>query len=104
MSIILFDISGKIDPLFVRNLFEIKKVADSLAINFFVVGATARDFVLEHCYNIKSPRSTRDIDLGVEVADISSGIFLEASPMISNFRITALEVLSSFLKSSKSMP
>jgi predicted nucleotidyltransferase len=53
----------------VNALFEIKKVADSLEISFFVVGATARDFILEHCYNMKSPRMTMDIDLGVEVAD-----------------------------------
>lgn len=69
MSNILFNISGKIDSSFVNALFEVKKVADSLGISFFVVGATARDFILEHCYNIKSLRMTMDIDLGVEVAD-----------------------------------
>lgn len=72
MSNILFDISGKIekiDPAKVNALYEVKKVADSLKIPFFVVGASARDFILEHCYNIKSPRMTMDIDLGVEVAD-----------------------------------
>lgn len=69
MSNILFDISGKIDSPFINALFEIKKVADSLGIYFFVVGATARDFIFEHCYNIRSPRRTKDIDLGVEVAD-----------------------------------
>ncbi len=66
---ISFDISGKIDPSFIRALFEIKKVADALGIHFFIVGATARDFIFEHRYNIKAPRATKDIDLGVEVAD-----------------------------------
>ena len=72
MRNILFDISGKIEkigPNKVNALYEVKKVANSLEISFFVVGASARDFILEHCYNIKSPRMTEDIDLGVEVAD-----------------------------------
>ncbi|MGB3345799.1 MAG: nucleotidyl transferase AbiEii/AbiGii toxin family protein [Candidatus Humimicrobiia bacterium] len=72
MRNILFDISGKIEKIGsnkVNVLYEVKKVADSLKIPFFVVGASARDFILEHCYNIKSPRMTMDIDLGVEVAD-----------------------------------
>jgi len=46
----------------------LKRIADSLEIPFFVVGATARDFLLKHCYGIEPPRITRDIDLGVEVA------------------------------------
>ncbi len=68
MSNILFDLSGKIDQPTVAALTALKKIADSLEIPFFVVGATARDFLLRHCYGIESPRMTRDIDLGVEVA------------------------------------
>lgn len=67
MSNILFDLSGKIDQQTIAALSALKGVADSLGIPFFVVGASARDFILEHCYGIKSPRMTRDIDLGVEV-------------------------------------
>ncbi len=63
----LYDISGKIDPDFIDVLSEVKNVADCLNIPFFLVGATARDFILEHCHNIKSPRMTQDIDLGVKV-------------------------------------
>lgn len=69
MTNILFNLSGKINPSYIDALYALKKVADSLGIPFFVVGATARDFILEYCYNIKSPRMTKDIDLGVEVAD-----------------------------------
>ena len=65
----MFNLSGKIDPAFVSALSEIKKTADSMNIAFFVVGASARDIILEHGHKIKSPRMTRDIDLGVEVAD-----------------------------------
>jgi predicted nucleotidyltransferase len=69
MSNILFDISGKIDSSIVNALYEIKKVTDSLEIPFFVVGATARDFIFEHCYNIRAPRMTKDLDLAVKVVD-----------------------------------
>ncbi|MEK6900945.1 MAG: hypothetical protein AABX37_01235 [Nanoarchaeota archaeon] len=69
MSNILFDLSGKIkDPAHTDALYAIKKAADSLNIPFFVVGASARDYIFEYCYNIKTPRMTTDIDLGVEVA------------------------------------
>ncbi|MBN2686998.1 MAG: nucleotidyl transferase AbiEii/AbiGii toxin family protein [Deltaproteobacteria bacterium] len=46
-----------------------KNIADSLKIPFFIVGATARDFLLKHCYGVDPPRMTRDIDLAVKVAD-----------------------------------
>ena len=68
MSNILFDLSGKIDQQTVAALSVVKKVADSLAIPFFVVGASARDIILKHCYDLDTRRMTRDIDLGVEVA------------------------------------
>lgn len=69
MSNISFDLSGKIDRQTVEALSAIKKAADSLNIRFFVIGATARDIILKHCYGIEPPRMTRDVDLGVEVAD-----------------------------------
>jgi len=40
-------------------------IADSLSIPFFIIGASARDFILEHYYNIKAPRITKDIDLNI---------------------------------------
>jgi predicted nucleotidyltransferase len=68
MSNISFDLSGKIDNQTVEALAMVKRIADSLSIPFFVVGASARDFILKYCYGIEPPRMTRDIDLGVEVA------------------------------------
>jgi len=68
MSVISFDLSNKIDQRIVKIFYVLKKVADSLNIPFFVVGAFARDLILEYSYDIKSPRGTLDIDLGVEVA------------------------------------
>jgi predicted nucleotidyltransferase len=42
-------------------------VATQLGIPYFVIGATARDILLEHVYGIASTRATRDIDFAVAV-------------------------------------
>ncbi len=65
----LLDLSGKIDIGITEIFSTIFEVADGLAIPFFVIGATARDIVFECGYGIKPSRATRDIDLGVKVAD-----------------------------------
>jgi hypothetical protein len=70
MSSILFDLSGKIDQPTVNALSLLKRVADDLGIPFFVVGASARDILLKHCYGIDHPRSTRHCSgLSVTVFD-----------------------------------
>lgn len=68
MTSISFDLSGTFDPLLTNVLKLVKREADALDIDFFVVGATARDILLEHCHGIRAPRATRDIDIGIEVA------------------------------------
>ena len=67
MNNISLDISGKIGKIHIEAISEIKKIADSLEIPFFIVGASARDFILEHLYNIKATRGTTDIDFGMKV-------------------------------------
>jgi predicted nucleotidyltransferase len=69
MNNILFNLSGKIEKPIVDALYTLKKVADSLNIPFFVLGASARDLILKHCYGVEPLRKTGDIDLGVEVAN-----------------------------------
>lgn len=69
MSRSLLDLSGKIDPLTIELFEIIKSAADTGDTKFFVVGASARDMILEHGYEIKTKRATMDIDLGVQVAD-----------------------------------
>ncbi len=69
MRNILFNLSGKIEKPVVDALGVLKKVADSLNISFFIVGASARDLILKHCYSIEPLRKTGDIDLGVQVAN-----------------------------------
>ena len=68
MTNIFLNLSGKIEKPVVDTLHILKRVADSLSISFFVVGASARDFILKHQYGIEPRRKTGDIDLGVEVA------------------------------------
>jgi predicted nucleotidyltransferase len=65
------DLSGKIDKssvLFLKGYQVVAKISESLDIPFFVIGATARDLVLELGYNIKLTRRTRDVDFAVQVS------------------------------------
>jgi predicted nucleotidyltransferase len=68
MTNIFLNLSGKIEKPVVDTLQILKKVADSLRISFFIIGASARDFILKHQHGIEPRRKTGDIDLGVEVA------------------------------------
>lgn len=68
MTNISYNLSGRIDPLLIDILRVVHQEATSRDVLFFVVGATARDIVLNHCHAIRSYRQTRDLDIGVEVA------------------------------------
>jgi predicted nucleotidyltransferase len=68
MKNILIDLSGKISETSVSILREIEEVSTSLDIPFFVIGATARDIILERQFNINTQRATLDIDIGVFVS------------------------------------
>jgi predicted nucleotidyltransferase len=69
MTNILLSLSGRLDPSLVKMLRVVDQAATTLSIRFFVVGAMARAIVLEHCYGIRPGRTTRDLDIGVEVAN-----------------------------------
>ena len=68
MTDILFNLSGKINPLLVNILGFIQEATIARGIPFFVVGATARDLLIHHGHNIPVGRGTLDLDIGVEVA------------------------------------
>jgi len=61
-------LSGKIDSQITKALATIQRAATKLGIHFFVIGAFARDLLLDHCYNIEPVRKTSDVDLGVKVS------------------------------------
>lgn len=67
MKSISLDLSGKIDQNVIALLSSVHKVAESAGIGFFVVGAMARDILLEIGYGISTGRRTVDFDLGVSV-------------------------------------
>jgi len=50
---------------------------------FFLIGATARDFILTHGYKIASPRATLDIDIGIRVPDWDQFMKLRQDLLIS---------------------
>lgn len=68
MKSILIDLSGKISETSVSILREIQEVSTKMNVPFFVIGATARDIILEHQFDIKPKRATIDIDIGVLIA------------------------------------
>lgn len=69
MSRRLMDLSGKIEDPLLGVFRDVSKVAASFGIPFFVIGATARDIALDYGFGIQPSRATRDLDLGVQVAD-----------------------------------
>ncbi|NQT69128.1 MAG: nucleotidyl transferase AbiEii/AbiGii toxin family protein [Desulfobacteraceae bacterium] len=68
MKNISIDLSGKISETAISILIEIEKIAVKLDFSFFIVGATARDIILEYQFDIKPSRATIDIDIGVLVS------------------------------------
>lgn len=47
MTNISLNISKKINPDHLDTIIEIKQITDSLEIPFFIIGASARDYLLE---------------------------------------------------------
>jgi len=61
MKNILMDLSGKISETSISILKEIEEVSTRLDIPFFVVGATARDIILEYHNLVLTPeRRSKD--------------------------------------------
>jgi len=69
MTNISLDLSNKIPNQTVEILQKVTNVAEKLHIPIFLIGATARDLVLEHGYGLPKSTTTRDIDFGVAVSD-----------------------------------
>ncbi len=65
MNAILLDLSGKLPPEQVAVFRLINQVAAREHVQFFVVGAKARDLVLHYAYGIPQRRATNDIDFGL---------------------------------------
>ena len=68
------DISKKIDSLTLEILDSVAEVAALLQIPFFVVGATARDVIMEAVYEVFQARATMDIDIAALVRECGAGL------------------------------
>ncbi len=67
MTMNSINLSNKLDN-YTISLYELlTKTSEELGIEFFIIGATARDLILEYSYNIRPHRATADIDLGIKI-------------------------------------
>ena len=67
MTATLLDLSGKLPPEVEAVLQEVAQIAATQKVSLFIVGALARDLLLEHAWNIPPQRATKDVDFGVQV-------------------------------------
>jgi predicted nucleotidyltransferase len=56
-----------LDPVMLEALRRVDRVARELALDYFVVGAMARDILLTGVFGLSAGRATRDVDLAVAV-------------------------------------
>lgn len=61
------DLSGKIDEGRERTIRDVAGACSALAVPFFLVGAFARDLLLELRHGFKAQRATNDVDFGIRV-------------------------------------
>lgn len=70
MTAISFNFSQKRDLIPLASVVQaLQGVAQPLGINYFLMGAAARDLMLQHAHNIAPSRLTKDVDFAVSVAD-----------------------------------
>jgi predicted nucleotidyltransferase len=65
MTTILKDISGKIEDSIVEAIELIDAIANQLGVQYFIVGAKARDLFFSAIYGIDTRRATLDVDIGI---------------------------------------
>ena len=63
------DISGRLPSDLVAALQALIPTARREGVSLFVVGATARDILMDYAYGMKSPRVSMDIDVALRVRD-----------------------------------
>jgi Uncharacterized protein conserved in bacteria len=63
------DLSNKLPKEHVNIIRQVAQAADSEDLRLFIVGAQARDFLLQYAYKLPIQRATNDIDFGIVVED-----------------------------------
>lgn len=67
MEVKVIDVSGKIDPATVKLLRIVDSISTETGIKFFIVGAFAKEILLNMYHGIRTSRYTEDIDICVAV-------------------------------------
>jgi predicted nucleotidyltransferase len=65
MSNISLDLSSKLPAEQVSIIRQVVRAAENQGLRLFIVGAEARDLLLQHVYNLPVRRATNDIDFGI---------------------------------------
>ena len=60
------NLSGKIEDIFIDVLIELSLCTNSLEIDYFIIGAKARDLVFKE-FELETGRATHDLDIGIQV-------------------------------------
>jgi predicted nucleotidyltransferase len=68
MTDITHNLIGKIDDVSIAVLSEIDTISRDFYFDFFIVGAMARDILLQHAHGLPTIRASLDIDIGVFVS------------------------------------
>ena len=63
------DISDKLDDPIKDLIFNLDKITSKLNIEIIIVGAFARDLILQYGYDIPVFRATTDFDFGIKIRD-----------------------------------
>src|ERR1035437_4780229 len=67
MKDILHDISKKIDSQTLHLLTAVNEKAGSIGIDYFIIGAVARDILLHYEFGMPIERKTNDIDFSIKI-------------------------------------
>jgi predicted nucleotidyltransferase len=80
-----FDFSQKLDLVPLATVVQaLQAIAQPLEIGYFLMGAAARDLMLQHAHNIAPSRLTEDVDFAVSVPDWPSFESLRTALLGSN--------------------
>jgi len=67
LTVLLLKHEHAVDPLTLAALREVDRLARELGLDYFVVGAMARDMLLTGVHGIAMSRATRDLDFAIAV-------------------------------------
>ena len=90
MSNSLINISEKLDRPTITLYRAVSEAASEIGVEFIVVGASARDLLLQHGYGLRIIRATADTDFGVQVSTWDQFHSLKTNLTNAGFRNTSL--------------